>query len=159
TMAVGLLLSMFTAIAVTRLLMERQVARLGRAPLVITGITWLNRIGEKKAIPFMRTRFIGLTISLLLSAASIGLVVKPGLNYGIDFSGGTLVEVKAEQLSVDQLRAGLQAKDLDVAIQEFGRAGQFLIRLPLTDAEDIASGALVQQVKEAVLQTAPDASF
>src|SRR5690606_5028085 len=71
TMAVGLLLSMFTAIAVTRLLMERQVARLGRAPLVITGITWLNRIGEKKAIPFMRTRFIGLTISLLLSAASI----------------------------------------------------------------------------------------
>lgn len=159
TMAVGLLLSMFTAIAVTRLLMERQVARLGRAPLVITGITWLNRIGEKKAIPFMRTRFIGLTISLLLSAASIGLVVKPGLNYGIDFSGGTLVEVKAEQLSVDQLRAGLQAKDLDVAIQEFGRAGQFLIRLPLTDAEDIASGALVQQVKEAVLQTSPDASF
>lgn len=159
TMAVGLLLSMFTAIAVTRLLMERQVARLGRAPLVITGISWFNRLDEKQSIPLMRTRFIGLTLSIILSAASVGLLVKPGLNYGIDFSGGTLVEVKAEQLSVDQLRAGLHAKELDVAIQEFGRPGQYLIRLPLMNADDVASGALVQQVKEAVLQTSSDATF
>jgi SecD/SecF fusion protein len=159
TMAVGLLLSMFTAISVTRLIMEWRVGKLGRAPLVISGITWLNDIGNKKPVQFMRARFFGLILSGVLSAASLVLVFSPGLHYGIDFSGGSLVEVQAEQLSVGKLREGLDAQKLDVALQEFGEHGHYLVRLPLQNANDVASGNIVQEVKDAIHQIAPDATF
>src|SRR5690606_13661377 len=159
TMAVGILLSMFTAIAVTRLIMEWRVGRLGRARLEISGVAWLQSIGSKKPVQFMRARFFGLILSAVLSFASVVLVFTPGLNYGIDFSGGSLVEVQAEQLAVEQLRAGLEQQGLDVSIQEFGGQGHYLVRLPLKSGDEVASGNVVQEVKDAVLVVAQDAEF
>jgi SecD/SecF fusion protein len=159
TMAVGIVLSMFTAIAVTRLIMEWRVSKLGRAPLAISGISWLNNIGSKKPVQFMRARFFGLMLSAVLSLASVVLVFSPGLHYGIDFSGGSLVEVKAEQLTVEQLRSGLQQQGLDVSLQEFGDQGNYLVRLPLKNADEVASGNVVQAVKNAVHQIADEATF
>lgn len=159
TMAVGLVLSMFTAIAVTRLLMEWRVGRLKQKPLVISGVSWLNRIGSKTPVQFMRARFFGLLLSAVLSIVSIVLAINPGLPLGIDFSGGSLVEVKAETVSLEQLRHTLQEHQLDASIQEFGGHGEYLIRLPLTNAAEVASGARVQAIKTAVLNVAEDASF
>jgi SecD/SecF fusion protein len=158
TMAVGLLISMFTAIAVTRLLMEWRVRQLRDQPLQISGFRFLDRLSSKP-INFMRGRFVGLAVSAVLSLAAIGLFIKPGMEYGIDFSGGSVVEVHAPQTSVAQLRAGLQQNVSQAAIQEFGEADTYLIRLPSQSAEQVASGESVAALKDAVLAVSPDAEF
>jgi preprotein translocase subunit SecF len=77
----------------------------------------------------------------LLSAAFIlvglaSLVAKGGLRYDIDFSGGTLVQVRfAEPPRVDQIRAALEPAGLGGAIiQEFGDRREYILRLGLTEA-------------------------
>ena len=158
-MAVGLIVSMFTAISVTRLIMEWRVNRLGREQLHISGIKALDRISNT-TINFMRGRFIGITASAILSLAAIALFVKPGLEYGIDFSGGSVIEVQAPDTSVETLRDGLQQHSFpQVAIQEFGAKDTYLMRLPMQDAAAVASGAMVEGVKAAVLEVSPDAKF
>ncbi len=59
---------------------------------------------------FMRARFIGIGVSsLVLSAASLMLFIKPGLNYGVDFTGGTIIEASAPAtMQLAELRAGLE---------------------------------------------------
>lgn len=158
TMAVGLLISMFTAISFTRLVMEWRVEKLGRQPLIISGIKWLDTVSEN-TIPFLRARFFGLAASAVLSLASVFLFFTPGLDYGVDFSGGTLVEVQAPAVSVSDLRTALAQKNAQVAIQEFGANGRYLMRLPMQSAADVANGNSVQEVKAAVLALSPDAEF
>ncbi len=159
TMAIGLLISMFTAISFTRLIMEWRARKLDDQPLKITGIQWLDTVSEN-TIPFMRARYVGLIASAVLSLASVILFFKPGLEYGIDFSGGSVIEVQAPGVSVSDLREQLVINHFDqVALQEFGSEGHYLVRLPLQSAEDVANGKLVQSIKEQVLQLSPDASF
>jgi len=159
TMAVGLLISMFTAISVTRLLMEWHVRGLRGELLHISGIKLLDRISGR-TINFMRGRFVGLAVSALLSIASVVLFFKPGMEYGIDFSGGSVVEVRAANTTVEQLREGLRQQSFShAAIQEFGDTGSYLIRLPTQSAEQVASGAPVEALKTAVRTVSPDAEF
>lgn len=159
TMAVGLLISMFTAISFTRLVMEWRVGKLGKQPLIISGIKLLDRISEN-TIPFLRARFFGLIASAVLSFASVFLFFSPGLEYGVDFSGGTVIEVRAPDVSVADLRKGLaQENTAQVAIQEFGADGHYLMRMPMQSAEDVASGHSVQAVKASVLAISPVAEF
>lgn len=159
TMAVGLLISMFTAISFTRLVMEWRVEKLGKQPLIISGIKLLDRISEN-TIPFLRARFLGLIASAVLSLASVFLFFSPGLDYGVDFSGGTVIEVSAPNVTVSDLRKGLaQLNSMPIAIQEFGAQGHYLMRLPMQSAEDVANGASVQAVKSAVQAISPDAEF
>lgn len=159
TIGIGLLTSMFTAIAVTRLLMEWRVRHMGRQPLVISGIRWLDNL-TSGSLNLMRGRVMGLMLSLVLSVGSLALFFGPGLDYGIDFTGGTLVEVQAPDTTVEQLRSSLQEHGLgQAAIQESGDAGQYLVRLPMQGAEQVASGAPVETLKQAVTELAADASF
>ncbi|MEN0038731.1 MAG: protein translocase subunit SecD [Cellvibrio sp.] len=158
TMAVGLLISMFTAISFTRLVMEWRVEKLGRQPLIISGIKWLDTISEN-TIPFLRARFFGLLVSAILSFASLFLLFNPGLDYGIDFSGGTVVEVSAPHATITDLRGAFKGENTAVAIQEFGAEGHYLMRLPMVSTEDVASGDSVQKVKAAVLAISPEAEF
>ncbi len=159
TMGIGLIVSLFTAVSVTRLLMEWRVRRLGRKALVISGIKMLDGLSER-TFNFMRSRYLGLIISLILSVISIGLFLKPGLNYGIDFSGGSVVEVEAPGASANRLRDVLASHGLSqAAIQEFGGSDQFLIRMPMEGAEQVATGDQVEQIKGAILQVSPEASF
>ncbi|HTF97816.1 MAG TPA: protein translocase subunit SecD [Cellvibrio sp.] len=159
TMAVGLLISMFTAISFTRLVMEWRVRKLGNQPLKITGIRWLDTVSEN-TIPFMRARYAGLIASAILSLASVFLFFKPDLEYGIDFSGGSVIEVQAPGVSVSNLREQLSKHHFhQVSLQEFGNEGHYLMRLPLQSIDDVATGNLAQAVKDQVLKLAPDASF
>jgi SecD/SecF fusion protein len=158
-MAIGLITSMFTAISVTRLIMEWRVRKLGNQPLTISGIKALDRMSNR-TLNFMRSRYLGLIGSAILSIASVFLFFQPGLEYGIDFSGGSVIEVQTQGSSVEDLRAGLQAQGLhQAAIQEFGAEGNYLIRLPMADAEQVASGEVVTELKAAVLKVAADAEF
>jgi len=159
TIGIGLVTSLFTAIAVTRLIMEWRIRGREREPLMISGIALLDRLSER-GVNFLRGRVIGLMVSAVLSIAAIALFVQPGLKYGVDFTGGTVVEVQAQGVTVDQLRTTLQAQDLeDAAIQEAGADGRFLIRLP---AEQGTPGATAEQVallKTAVTSVEPTAEF
>ncbi|MDT8428932.1 MAG: MMPL family transporter [Pseudomonadales bacterium] len=105
TMGIGLLTSLFTAISVTRLLMEWRVRVAGKDTFKMSGIPLLDRIGERygrggNIINFMRASVAGLLVSALLSTISLGLLFKPGLEYGLDFSGGDIPGCSAQSFSV-----------------------------------------------------------
>ncbi|GAB5469444.1 MAG: hypothetical protein Kilf2KO_24740 [Rhodospirillales bacterium] len=93
-------------------------------------------------------------ITLTLVLGSIALFLFKGLDYGVDFRGGTLLEIKTTQAPADieDLRSTLNGLDLgDVTIQEFGAADVVLINLPRQDGgeeEQQAALALAQQALE-----------
>lgn len=157
--AIGLLTSLFTSISLTRLLMEWRARKHSGLHLSISGIKALDRL-SRRTINFMRSRKIGLAASALLSIASIGLFISPGLNYGIDFSGGIVVESQIPGTDVDQVRLALNVAGLDeTQLQEFGDAGHYLLRLPMKDAQQIASGDQLQQLKQALTALSDAAEF
>lgn len=159
TIGIGLLTSLFTAIAVTRLIMEWQLRGREREILKISGIAWLDRLSEK-GINFMRRRILGLVASAILSIAAVALFLHPGLKYGVDFTGGTVVEVQTQGITVDNLRSTLQTSNLDdAAIQEVGADGRFLIRLPVANQTPSAAAEQVDLLKSAVTTVDPTAEF
>ncbi len=94
--------------------------------------------------PNINLDFIGKRkVSVLLSAAVIligllSLVFKGGPNYGIDFAGGTLVQIKFEQkTSAADIKAGLSGLELgSVVVQQFGdEPNEFLVRAQNTSSE------------------------
>jgi len=87
-------------------------------------------------------------VFMLIGLGSLGV---KGLRYDIDFTGGTLVQVRFEQApSVAAIRAGLaRIRMAESVIQEFGDAREFLVRLPLTSA---TSQELGKQVESALAQ-------
>jgi preprotein translocase subunit SecF len=81
---------------------------------------------------FMRQRKVGLLLSALLTTASILLVIFKGLNFGIDFTGGVLVEVQFPQsVQLEKVREDLGKGGYEHGIvQYFGGSSTVLIRLP-----------------------------
>jgi len=100
-------------------------------------------------IDFMRQRKVGLVLSALLTTASILLVLFRGLNFGIDFTGGVLVEVQFPQsVQLEKVREDLGKGGYEHGIvQYFGGSSTVLIRLP-PNAE--TSAALSTKVLAAV---------
>jgi len=159
TIGIGLLTSLFTAVAFNRLVMEWWIKGREREPLTIAGFAWLDRLSER-GINFMKGRVAGLVLSGVLSVAAIALFIQPGLDYGVDFTGGTLVEVTAPSVSVDELRTTLENRNLTSAsIQELGGKGDFLIRLPAQATVGEGAAHPVDVLKAAVTSLQPDASF
>jgi len=160
TMAVGLILSMFSSIAVTRLIIDWRVNTLGRKPLVIKGLALLNGFGKQQTIPFLKASRVGIIMSAVLSVASISLMFQPGLHTGIDFNGGTVLEVRSPaNTNIETLRQSLATLKLDnVAIQEFGEQGSFLVRLPSQQQTENAE-ARINAIKSAISSVADDVAF
>jgi preprotein translocase subunit SecF len=68
--------------------------------------------------------------SLILFATSLLFILFKGLNYGIDFKGGTLIELRANNISVSEIRSELKNMNLgDVNVKKFGQDGDFLIKV------------------------------
>ena len=103
---------------------------------------------------FMGKRKFALMLSLILIIISIAAMVVRGLNLGIDFTGGTLVQVGyADSVKLESVRQALTSSDFDDAIvQHFGTAKDVLIRLPVTD-KDADKAALSNQVLESLIST------
>ncbi|MEQ8939023.1 MAG: protein translocase subunit SecF, partial [Gammaproteobacteria bacterium] len=83
-------------------------------------------------IDFMGKRRITAMISGVLLVASILSLSLQGLNLGIDFTGGTIVEIGYQQAAdLDQVRQQLlQSEFSDAVVQYFGTANDILIRIP-----------------------------
>lgn len=170
TMGIGLLTSLFTSVAVTRVLMEWRVRLSGKTPLSMSGLPLFERLTDnfssgKRVISFMRASVVGLVVSAILSVASIGLLLKPGLDFGIDFSGGALVEIRAPDTSIEQLRLSLAEAGLgDISVQETASAGNDAIssdtyQLRQAIQENADNSQVMDSIRTAVLQAAPDAEF
>jgi preprotein translocase subunit SecF len=93
------------------------------------------------------------TFSLLVSLFSIYLIVTKGFVYGIDFAGGTVVQVKYDQpVHIDTLREKLKNTPFASAgIQEFGSSSEIVLRLQHTSADMTKDTA--RQVSEALTGT------
>ncbi len=98
---------------------------------------------------FMRWRTVSFPTSLIAAVVSLGLFFAIGLNYGIDFRGGTLVEIKTDgPAQVDELRRSLNGLGLgDVEVQEFGAPDDVMIRIQQQDGGDEAQQVALQQVR------------
>ena len=70
--------------------------------------------------------------SIILFLLSIFFILFKGLNFGIDFKGGTLIELRAENknINISEVRSSFSSLNLgDVNIKEFGKKGDFLIKI------------------------------
>src|SRR3954462_1387241 len=86
----------------------------------------------RRTIPFMRYALIFNVISLITFIAAVFFLVHRGLNYSIEFTGGTVIEVAyKDTASVDAIRQALDKAGYKVEVQNFGSSRDVLIRLHL----------------------------
>ncbi len=113
----------------------------------------LRLVPADTKIPFISFRFIAYVVSGALAAVSIVLALAVGLNYGIDFRGGTLIEIQDRTGPADivRLRTLLGGLGLgDVQIQEFGAPTDFLIRIEQQAGGDEVQQDVITRVKEVI---------
>lgn len=116
----------------------------------------LKLVPAKTNITFIKHRTLAMGLSIFLMIASIGVFFTHGLNFGIDFKGGTLIEASAEDaVDIAALRDRLNNMDIgEVQIQEFGKETDVLIRIAKADGAVDASQDLsaVQVVRDELVQ-------
>lgn len=104
------------------------------------------------SIDFLGYRKLAYALSAVLFAASIASVAVRGFNYGIDFSGGVLIEVKSKTgpVDVDKVRSELDTLKLDeLNLQSFGDAqDELMIRAQANNADEESQRVAVKQIKE-----------
>jgi preprotein translocase subunit SecF len=105
----------------------------------------------RKDIPFMRYALVFNLISLATFLAAVFFLATRGLNFSIEFTGGTVIEVSYDKpAEIDRVRAALEkAGFADPQVQNFGSSRDVLIRLPLKTGQ--SSAELSKQV-EALLK-------
>ncbi|MFY9956180.1 protein translocase subunit SecF [Bradyrhizobium sp.] len=130
--------------------------------IVIAGLTVVSCFGwlpSLRIVPdnthfdFTQFRRISFPISATLSIVAITLFFTHGLNFGIDFKGGTLMEVRAKSGTADiaSMRATLSGLGLgDVQLQQFGGPDEVLIRVAEQPGGDAAQQEAVQKVRGAL---------
>jgi preprotein translocase subunit SecD/preprotein translocase subunit SecF len=118
----------------------------------------LRLVPDNTRINFMRGRYMGLIVSAILSTASVIMFFYPGLNLGIDFSGGVVMEVRTDgPADFSQIHAALSAEHIpEQGVQRFGDASEVLIRLGAQPTEQ-ATQAAVARVRTALEKGVPGA--
>jgi preprotein translocase subunit SecF len=93
---------------------------------------------------FMKYRRAALIASAVVTLVSLGSLAIKGLNYGIDFTGGVILEVRyPQEANLEDIRSDLAAAGYDTAqVQSFGSVTDVLIRLPPLDAAQDSGTAL-----------------
>ena len=106
-------------------------------------------------IDFMGLHKLGFALSIFLTIASVVLFLTVGLNYGIDFSGGVLVEARTQgSADIGAMRTKLNGLGLgEVSLQGFGSPDDVLIRLPRQAGDDKAQMKGVDKVRQALGQS------
>ena len=104
----------------------------------------LKLIAADTKIEFVRYRLMASVLSALLLIGSVGAFISNGLNFGIDFKGGTLIEISSDiEIDIAQLREQLTGLNIgEVQIQQFGTPSDALIRVSADEAAETAEGGL-----------------
>ncbi len=116
----------------------------------------LRLVPDNTKIRFMRGRFLGILVSAVLSTASVVLFFYPGLNLGIDFKGGIVIQARTPKpVDFATLRASFAAAGLaEAGLQRVGAANEVMISLE-SQATDKATDAAVQRIGAALEKAAP----
>ena len=147
TLAIGIVTTVFTAFTLTRWLIAVWLKR-ARPTNIPQGFVKL--VPDDTKISFMRMRKYAFTLSAALSIATVALFMTKGLNYGVDFLGGSIIEIQAKGDTADaaDVRARLSELNLgDVQVQEFGSARDLLIRVESQEAGDSAEQSAVDKAR------------
>jgi preprotein translocase subunit SecF len=114
----------------------------------------LRIVPDDTKFDFMRFRRVSFPSSAVLSIVAICLYFFVGLNFGIDFVGGTLLEVKTksgEQADLSKMRTSLDGLGLgEIQLQEFGTPDRVLIRIPQQPGGEAAQNTAKEKVKTAL---------
>ncbi len=108
----------------------------------------IHIVPDDTTIPFVKLRLAALFLSALIMIGSIGVFFTQGLNFGIDFQGGTLIEFETEQPEPDltEIRTTLNGLGLgDVQVQTFGRPNDILVRVEEQVAGDVEESEFVDE--------------
>ncbi|MBM3557177.1 MAG: protein translocase subunit SecF, partial [Alphaproteobacteria bacterium] len=113
----------------------------------------LRLVRTATKIPFLRFRKACLAASILLGLGSLFLFFVPGLNYGIDFKGGIVMEVRSQAAEADlgAMRSTLSHLEMgDVSLQNFGGPRDVLIRIEAQKGAEDAQQKAVERVRTAL---------
>ncbi len=159
TMGLGIAISMFTAVSVVRVAMIYIAGRKKLKKIDIRPLLPIDLIPDGTQINFMKGRFVGIGVSLVLSAASIFLFINPGLNYGVDFRGGIQIEVTTQnETDLAAFRTGLGELGLgEVGLQEFGAHNRILLRVERQEGGEEVQTAAVEKLRAEIVKIDPTA--
>ncbi len=165
TLGLGILTSMFTAVFVTRAIIHTWMRVRKLKTITVKG--WIKLAPDRTTIDFFRAQWATLGVSVFAVVASLLLVATMGLNFGIDFKGGTTFRTQTTQeIDLGSYRAALSTLELgDVTISEVFdpafRADQHvaMIRVQAQDGVEAISAETVQQVQDALRGVDPAISF
>ena len=168
TLCAGIMVSMFTALVVTRLLFSVVATK-----MKVGSLKMLSIIGQTK-IDFVGMRKVAAILSLVVIAGSWGVMVTRGVQasgrvFGVDFTGGAAVTFTFKQqpdgskpASAEQLRAALGAAGIGEAHiqyqEEMEQGGDTFLQIK-TGHEEIAGDTPAEVVKRTLEQSFPEAGF
>ena len=147
TLGVGIVTTVFTAFTLTRWLVAIWVRR-WRPSEFPKGLVHYLPLDPR--VPFMRYRNVGFAVSGILSIAIIGMMTVVNFNYGIDFRGGSMIEVQAKSGSADPADVRERLNELnigEVQVQAFGPGSELMIRVQSQDGGDNAEQSVVEKVR------------
>ena len=147
TLAIGIITTVFTAFTFTRWLIAEWVRRSKPKELPWAPV---RLVPPNTNIPFMGIRRYTFALSGALSILSVVLFMTVNMNYGVDFKGGSLIEVQAKTGTADlaDIRARLSDLNIgDVQVQQFGQTSDVLIRVGSQDSGDNAEQTVVTKVR------------
>jgi len=165
TLGLGIITSLFTALFVTRLIVVIWFER-KRPKAVLQGRS-LRLVPQQTAIDFFSRWKLWLGISGVMIVVALGSFAVQGLNFGIDFKGGTTIRTQsAEPVDVAQYRGAIDGLGLgDVNITEvfdptFGpEENVAMIRIQAQDDTESVSPEVVEEARAALQAEVPDISF
>jgi SecD/SecF fusion protein len=159
TISLGIIASLFTATVLARWLIATWYHR--NRPRSLPVVARWRLVPDGTSIAFMRGRNLGLMVSVVLSVASVVLFFRPGLNYGVDFAGGTVMEIRTEKpADFTALRAGLGQLGLgQVQLQQFGAPTEVLIRFERQGGGEGTEAAAVKTIEATLTKDFPGTSI
>lgn len=115
-------------------------------------IKLIQLVPDNLKIDFFGHRFYAFMMSLIIIGGSLLCLSIKGLNFGIDFTGGTVIEIQVqEDPNLTEMRSNLNSLGLgDISIQEFGDARSLMIRMGQQGEDPVQQQAAIQKVQSAL---------